>query len=466
MVFSSITFLFYFLPAVLVLYFLAPCRMRNLVLLAGSLFFYAWGEPVYVILMIVSIILNYLAGIIIYKRSGKAFLAAGVCVNILILGFFKYADFLIETVNSVFSADFSAMNLPLPIGISFYTFQAMSYLVDLYRGDVRLQRNIIDFGTYIALFPQLIAGPIVRLKSIEDRLHNREHSWEMFGSGVKRFTAGLAKKVLIANNMGIIWDSVSAGDMSSSPVFTAWIGIAAFTMQIYFDFSGYSDMAIGLGKMFGFEFPENFRHPYMSVSITEFWRRWHISLGTWFKEYVYVPLGGNRKGTARQIFNILAVWALTGLWHGASWNFALWGLYFAVILIAEKLFLLNVLERIPSVFSRIYTMVIVMISWVIFSIEDIGGIVSYIGAMFGFTDGGLWDSASVYLLSNNLIIFAAAVIGCTSLPAHLWGKLMRKIEYKYVLKGLAEGTGTGLILLLSTAFIIASTYNPFLYFRF
>ena len=466
MVFSSITFLFYFLPVVLGLYFLAPCRMRNLVLLAGSLFFYAWGEPVYVILMMVSIILNYIAGMIIHRKPGKLFLAAGVCINLFILGFFKYADFLIQTVNSVFSTDFACMNLPLPIGISFYTFQAMSYLIDLYRGDVKLQKNFIDFATYIALFPQLIAGPVVRLKSIEEKLHSREHSWEMFGDGVKRFTAGLAKKVLIANNMGLIWDSVSAGDLSATPVLTAWTGIAAFTMQIYFDFSGYSDMAIGLGKMFGFEFPENFRHPYMSGSVTEFWRRWHISLGTWFREYVYVPLGGNRKGTGKQIVNILIVWALTGLWHGASWNFAVWGLFFAVILIAEKVFLLKVLEKAPAFVSHIYTIVIVMISWVIFSIEDMGGIVSYIGAMFGITSGGLWDSASLYLMSNNLIIFAAAVIGCTTLPALIWKRITGMLEGRYIMKGLAEGLAVTLILGLSTAFIIASTYNPFLYFRF
>ena len=466
MVFSSITFLFYFLPVILGAYYLAPCKIRNLVLLAGSLFFYAWGEPVYVILMFISIVLNYAVGILIDKNKRKATLALGVTVNLLILGFFKYADLLIDTFNRLLSAELQYFDLPLPIGISFYTFQAMSYLIDIYRKDVKVQKNIIDFATYIALFPQLIAGPIVRLKSIEDKLHRRDHNWELFGSGVRRFVAGLAKKVLIANNMGIIWDYVSKGDISQTPVLTAWIGIAAFTLQIYFDFSGYSDMAIGLGRMFGFEFPENFRHPYMSRSVTEFWRRWHISLGTWFKEYVYIPLGGNRQGLCRQLFNILIVWLLTGLWHGASWNFALWGIYFAVILILEKTFILKVLERIPTVLTHFYTMILVMISWVIFSLEDVGQILTYIGAMFGITSGGFVDDMSLYLLKGNIFLFVAAAIGSTSLIIDLWRKAEARLKGREVVKGITEGIAVILIMILCTAFIVASTYNPFLYFRF
>ncbi|MBE6020509.1 MAG: MBOAT family protein [Clostridiales bacterium] len=466
MVFSSITFLFYFLPVIIGAYYLAPCKIRNLVLLAGSLFFYAWGEPVYVFLMIISIGLNYAAGILIDKDRNKWILAAGVAVNILILGFFKYADFLIDTVNRMFSFELAYFELPLPIGISFYTFQAMSYLIDIYRRDVKVQRNVIDFATYIALFPQLIAGPIVRLKTIEDKLHRREHNWELFGSGVRRFVIGLGKKVLIANNMGIIWDCVSKGDLTQTPVLTAWIGIAAFTLQIYFDFSGYSDMAIGLGRMFGFEFPENFRHPYMSKSITEFWRRWHITLGSWFREYVYIPLGGNRKGIGVQIINIVIVWFLTGLWHGASWNFALWGLYFAVILVLEKLFLLKLLKRIPAVFSHIYTILLVMVSWVIFSLEDTGEIIQYLGSMTGFTSAGFADSMSIYLLTGNLILFLIAGIGATSYPVKMMSKTGKLMENRGVLKGMAECILMIAVLILCTAFITASTYNPFLYFRF
>lgn len=466
MVFSSVTFLFYFLPVVLGLYFLAPCRIKNCVLLIASLFFYAWGEPVYVFLMVASIILNYVAGRIIFIKHTRGALAAGVVINLLVLGFFKYVDFIIGTINTIFSLNMAQLELPLPIGISFYTFQAMSYLIDLYRGEVKVQRNFIDFATYIALFPQLIAGPIVRIKSIEEQLHFRVHNWDLFASGVRRFVIGLGKKVLIANNMGLIWDSVSQGDLSQTPVLTAWLGILGFTMQIYFDFSGYSDMAIGLGRMFGFEFPENFKHPYVSKSITEFWRRWHISLGTWFKEYVYIPLGGNKKGLARQIFNIMVVWMLTGLWHGASWNFVMWGTYFGLLLMLEKSFLLKALERAPAFVSHFYTMALVMISWVIFSLESVSDIFAYVGAMFGAAGVGFADSTTWYLAGSNALIFIAAIIGSTEIPAFLGRKIEGSLQKIRGVGCIAESVFLAVILLISTGFIVASTYNPFLYFRF
>ena len=477
MVFSSISFLFYFLPVALGLYFLAPGKIKNLVLLIASLFFYAWGEPAYVLLMIASIFLNYGAGRLIAARRDRLSLGLGIAANLLILGFFKYADFLIGTLNTLTPLDIPLLELPLPIGISFYTFQAMSYLVDVYRKDAKLQTNLIDFAAYIAMFPQLIAGPIVRLRSIEDKLHTRTHTLNGFAHGARRFAVGLGKKVLIANNIGAVWDQVSVSDLSQLPVLTAWIGIAAFTLQLYFDFSGYSDMAIGLGKMFGFDFPENFRHPYESRSITEFWRRWHITLGSWFREYVYIPLGGNRKGLKIQLLNIAIVWMLTGLWHGASWNFVLWGLFFAVFLLLEKVLLLKKLEKLPRAVTHLYTIVVVMISWVIFSIEEPGRIASYLKAMFGL-GGGLADSQSLYLLTSNLVLFLIAAVGCTHFPAKLGRFLIRDRErgrHARIDESELGVTGGGLILqnlwtlallVASTGFIIASTYNPFLYFRF
>lgn len=483
MVFSSITFLFYFLPISLILYYMAPEKTKNFVLLLVSLFFYAWGEPVYVFLMIFSILANYILGLLISKHQGsKAVLSAAVVINLLVIGFFKYADFLIENINGIFGASIEPLEpleLPLPIGISFYTFQAMSYIIDLYRGNVKLQKNIIDFAMYITMFPQLIAGPIVRLKSIEDRLHRRENTPELFAAGVKRFAVGLGKKVLLANNAGIIWDTVNAMSQGEVSTVTAWIGIAAFTFQIYFDFSGYSDMAIGLGKMFGFDFPENFDYPYTSKSITEFWRRWHISLGTWFREYVYIPLGGNRHGIARQILNIAIVWFLTGLWHGASWNFVIWGLYFAVILMMEKLFLLNILEKLPAVARHIYTMVLVIVSWVIFSIESPVEIAAYISAMFGGTiaEAGFFSNQTAYLLSSNWILIAVFAVGCTKIPKTAYSALISRIRGekeqgkerrlgKKIFAATLENALMASILIVAIAYITASTYNPFLYFRF
>ena len=452
MVFSSITFLFYFLPITIVLYYLAPFRMKNIILLISSLFFYAWGEPVYIFLMIFSIIANYAMGELLCRVDGKKkVLALAIVVNLAILGFFKYADFAINTVNSILGTSINIMELPLPIGISFYTFQAMSYLIDLYKDEVSPQRNFINFAAYIALFPQLVAGPIVRLQTVERSFIYREHTLDDFVAGSKRFIIGLAKKVLIANNMGLIWNQVIATEPGSLSMASAWIGIVAFTFQIYFDFSGYSDMAIGLGRIFGFKYNENFRFPYSSKSITEFWRRWHMSLSSWFRDYVYIPLGGNRKGLAIQIRNILVVWILTGLWHGASWNFVFWGFYFAIILIAEKMFLLKWIERQSNAVRHIYTMLLVIISWVIFCIDSVSGIFGYLGAMFGLGGGGILGADSLYLLGSNFIFILAAFIFSSEKSENIRPN------------GIIALT---LLLILSICFIMSSTYNPFLYFRF
>jgi len=471
MIFSSVTFLIYFLPVVICAYYLAPAGLKNTVLLAASLFFYAWGEPVYIFLMIFSIIFNYTAGIVlgnINKRViKKAVLAVFVSVNVLLLGFFKYADFLISSVNEFFGFAAEPLELPLPVGISFYTFQAISYLADVYRKDVSIRKNIIDFAMYISMFPQLIAGPIVRLADIEDSLHRRFCSTEMFAAGAKRFTIGLAKKVLLANNAGIIWDSVNAVMPGEMSVVSSWIGIVGFTFQIYFDFSGYSDMAIGLGKMFGFNFPENFRYPYMSLSVTEFWRRWHISLGTWFREYVYIPLGGSRAGLLRCAANIFVVWFLTRLWHGASMNFVIWGLYFAVLLMAEKLFMLKLLEKVPRV-ARIYTMLVVIVSWGVFAL-DTPDILPYVKTMFGIGSADFFDAQAAYLLEGNIVLLVILAIGSTEIPHRMYRIMSEYAERnraREMIKLSAENICLAVLLITAIAYVEASSYNPFLYFRF
>ena len=451
MVFSSLLFLFYFLPAVLAVYFIVPRRAKNVVLLLFSLFFYAWGEPVYIFLMLFSICKE---------------LALAVVLNVALLGFFKYADFFVENLNALTGLAIPALQIPLPIGISFYTFQAMSYLIDLYRGDVPVQRNIISFGTYVSLFPQLIAGPIVRMRTVVGELADRRENFDDFSSGVKRFVTGLGKKVLIANTVGAVWSQISAMDIRELPVLTAWIGLFAFTFQIYFDFSGYSDMAIGLGRMFGFHFLENFDYPYISKSITEFWRRWHISLSSWFKEYVYIPLGGNRKGFPKQIRNILIVWLLTGFWHGASWNFVAWGLYFGVLLIVEKLFLLRFLKKLPAFFQHVYTMLLVMLGWAIFSFDSLGNGIAYIRALFGGYGQPIWDGGGVYLLYTNIALLLIAAVGSTPLPKELWRRLEGRLSAHPIPLGAMETCLVAAGMVLSIAFLVDASYNPFLYFRF
>ncbi len=471
MVFSSLLFLFYFLPAVLVVYFIVPRKAKNIVLLIFSLFFYAWGEPVYILLMMFSICMDFFLGLWLERvrqnrDRAKKVLVLAVVLNVALLAFFKYADFFVDNLNAVTGLAIPSLNIPLPIGISFYTFQAMSYLIDLYRGDVPVQRSIVAFGTYVSLFPQLIAGPIVRMRTVVGELADRRESFDDFSIGVKRFVAGLGKKVLIANTLGEVWSQVSAMEPDGLPFLTAWIGVLAYTFQIYFDFSGYSDMAIGLGRMFGFHFLENFDYPYISKSITEFWRRWHISLSSWFKEYVYIPLGGNRKGLSKQIRNILIVWLLTGFWHGASWNFVVWGLYFGVLLILEKLFLLRLLQKLPSFFQHAYTMLLVVLGWAVFAFDSLGDGLQFIRALFGGYGQALWDGGALYLLYTNIILFIIAAIGSTPLPGRLWNRLDRRLEAHPVPLGALESALVACGMLLCVAFLVDASYNPFLYFRF
>lgn len=409
MVFSSLIFIFIFLPLVLVSYYIAPRRLRNTVILLASLLFYAWGEPTYIILIIISILINYLGALLIRaniknKDKSKFIFITLLLIDISILFFFKYYGFAIECLGSIIGLDLKVKSISLPLGISFYTFQQISYIADIYMQKIKPQRNLIDFATYITMFPQLIAGPIVKYNDIHKQLANRKESINKFGEGVQRFIIGLGKKVILANNIGVIWTQVKEVNLNDLSVVLYWIGIIAFTLQIYFDFSGYSDMAIGLAKMFGFDFLENFDYPYISKSITEFWRRWHMSLGGWFREYIYIPLGGNKKGTLIQVRNLFIVWFTTGLWHGASTNFVVWGLYFGVVLFIEKIYLKDLLKKIPSIFSHIYTLIIVMIGWVIFDMNTLTDSGHYIKIMFGFSNNIFIDNLAKYILTNNFII--------------------------------------------------------------
>ena len=467
MVFSSMTFLLLFLPAALFVYYAPPRKLKNGGLFLCSLVFYAWGEPVYVLIMLFSTALDYTCGRLVERYRGtkkqKIGLILSICVNVGLLAFFKYTDFFIGTVNSVFGAHIGKLGLPLPIGISFYTFQTMSYTADVYRGEAKVQKNIITFGAYVSLFPQLIAGPIVRYRDVAEQLDGRVHTADRFGDGVKRFVTGLGKKVLLANNIGMLWDAISSTDPANLSAVGAWLGMIAFAFQIYFDFSGYSDMAIGLGKMFGFDFPENFDYPYVSRSVTEFWRRWHISLGRWFRDYVYIPLGGNRRGLPAQLRNVAVVWLLTGFWHGASWNFVLWGTYYGVLLILEKLFLLKLMDKMPRALRHLYTLFAVLVGWALFAFDDLGAGMRYLGAMFGAGAGFVNSGAAYYALS-----YLPLILLCAAASTTLFGFLYRKFAEKC-------GEGPTLALdtlrvasftLLSMAYIVSGTYNPFLYFRF
>jgi len=459
LLFSSNVFLFGFLPAVLLFYYLVPRKWKNPVLLLFSLLFYGWGEPVYLFLMIGVIALNYGCGILIHRfriRCPSKILAAGVAANLLILGFFKYAGFLSAQLQILlpFLPQWQAPQIPLPIGISFYTFQSMSYIIDVYRQEVAVQRNPLTFGTYVTLFPQLIAGPIVRYSDVALQMDHRKESMEAFSSGILLFVVGLSKKVLLANPMGNLWNLLR----EQPGTLAAWIGIAAYTFQIYFDFSGYSDMARGLGRMFGFEFLENFRYPYISRSVTEFWRRWHISLSTWFREYVYIPLGGNRRGLARQILNLLIVWALTGLWHGASWNFVLWGLYYAVLLILEKAFLLKRLQKAPAALAHVYTIVLFMLGWALFYFEDMAALGTFLLRLFTPAASG---SAGLTVIVAHLPLLLAAALGSTPLVSRIAAKYSRsRLAFPCLVLTLA------VLLLLCTASLASQSYNPFIYFRF
>ena len=458
MVFSSVLFLFRFLPIFMICYFLVPRNMKNLVLFLGSLVFYAWGEPVYIFLMLFSTISDFVWGRLIEEYRGedrsRIFLLCSVVINLFILGFFKYADFLLQTVNTVFGTSIPLLGLPLPIGISFYTFQTMSYVIDVYRGDAKAQRNILQFGVYVTMFPQLIAGPILKYHQIEKYLQERRSDLDAISYGAKRFVTGLAKKVLLANNLGLLWTQISSLKNDQMSVLMAWIGIVAYAFQIYFDFSGYSDMAIGLGRMFGFHFLENFNFPFISKSVTEFWRRWHITLSSWLRDFLYIPLGGNRKGLTRQLFNIFVVWFLTGFWHGANWNFIFWGLYYCVLLMIEKSFLLKHLEK-SKVLSHIYLIFFIIISWGIFALSDLSQMGALFSRMFSLHGGTDW----MYYLRDYAAMFVLCILASTPFFKKLADSAAGKnrVVRTVFLAG---------VLVVCVAFMVDSTYSPFLYFNF
>ncbi len=461
MVFSSVTFLFYFLPIVLIIYYIVPNKCKNVVLLISSLLFYFYGEPKYVWLMIISIITTYIFGILMdkYKKQSKLFLIISIIISIGFLVYFKYANFLIENINLWLSHKIDFIYVALPIGISFYTFQMISYLIDVYKGEAKVQKNIFKLAMYVSLFPQLIAGPIVRYKTIEEQIEKRTYTFEKFSLGVRRFIIGLGKKVLIADILGELTVIVLGGNESSIVYY--WLYAISSMLQIYFDFSGYSDMAIGLGKMLGFEFLENFNYPYIARSITEFWRRWHISLSSWFRDYIYIPLGGNKVSKIKWLRNILIVWILTGLWHGAAWNFVMWGLYFGILLIIEKVFLNKYLEKIPKFFAHIYTLLIVMISFIIFNGNSVTDILQNIGGLFGINNIPFITEESLYYLKSYFIIIIISIIGATPILKQISNnnkihKIINYIEPIFLL----------LILIISTSYIIDGSFSPFLYFRF
>ena len=457
MLFSSIPFLFYFLPCVLLLYAVSPKKLKNFTLLICSLVFYAWGEPRLVILMLITVFLGYLLGLLTekYNKYKKFFLGLSVVLSLGFLGYYKYVDFFIENINAITNLSIPLLNVALPIGISFYTFQLLSYNIDVYRGNVPAQRNFVNLATYISLFPQLIAGPIVRYSDVAKQLNNRTHSLEKISIGVRRFVFGLSKKILIANTLGELCEIFKSSNDKSVMYF--WLYAIAFSLHIYFDFSGYSDMAIGLGKIFGFDFAENFNYPYISKSITEFWRRWHISLGSWFRDYVYIPLGGSRVGVFRLLINIFIVWMLTGFWHGAEWNFIIWGLYFAVLLILEKIFLLKWLNR-SKVISRIYVLLLVVISFVIFNAVSMNEAFEYIGGMFGAGNYPLVSSESIFYLKDYFFVIILAIIGASPLP--------KTLALKFKATQWLEPIVLVTLLAISTAFLVDGSFNPFLYFRF
>ena len=467
MLFSSVSFLYYFLPITLILYFVSKDKYKNIILLLASLFFYFYGEPKYTVLMLISAFSAYIHGILIekFREKGysKLFLVSGLVVSLGILIVFKYMDFIIKNINYISNSNIKLLRLVLPIGISFYTFQGLSYIVDVYKKDAKVCRSFVDFATYVCLFPQLIAGPIVRYTTIEDELKNRTHSFDKFAYGVNRFVVGLAKKVILANNLGMIVDIMTKSNEKS--VLSYWMVAIFFSLQIYYDFSGYSDMAIGLGRMFGFDFLENFNYPFISKNIKEFWRRWHISLSTFFRDYVYIPLGGNRVSRGRWIFNLLIVWSLTGLWHGDSWNFILWGLYFAILLIIENLFLQNILSKLPALIQHIYAKFFIIISFVIFNNENIKDLWSSLYNMFNFRGLDLYNDFSTYYLKSYTVLLIVSVIGATPILKNIIQKVNKNVTGQKVISTINPILNI-VLLVVVTAYLIDGSFNPFLYFRF
>lgn len=471
MVFSSLLFIFLFLPIILILYYLSGDKLKNTILLFASLFFYAWGEPQYVFLMIGSIIANYIFGIRVTsnnKRENKLWLIISVTFNISLLIIFKYSNFFVDSINSLFNINLSIPQIALPLGISFFTFQTMSYVIDVYRNEARVQKNIFNLALYISLFPQLVAGPIVRYQTVDYQINNRSHTINKFADGIERFIVGLGKKVIFSNQLGLIADNIFASHVTNLSTLGAWLGIICYTLQIYFDFSGYSDMAIGLGKMFGFDFLENFNYPYISQSVSEFWRRWHISLGSWFRDYVYIPLGGNRVGTIKQYRNLFAVWLLTGIWHGANWNFMIWGLYYGTLIAIEKAFLIKVLKTLPITFRHIYSIFLVMIGWVFFRTESIGQAFEFIKILSGFSFNKLYDTSFINYINESGYIIILAIIFATPILNKIKSLIRLKYEkliendFVYMFKSLSLIS----LMFIVVMILINSTYNPFLYFRF
>ena len=472
MVFSSLVFLFVFLPIVLVLYYLSGKKYRNYLLLLASLFFYAWGEPTYVVIMLISIGANYLCGLLVDEKRADKVRVTGVVIsvifNICMLGVFKYSGFFVKNINTAFNTSLPVPEIALPLGISFFTFQAMSYVIDVYRKDAKVQKNIFDLSLYISLFPQLVAGPIVRYQTVADQIEEREHNIIKFGDGVRRFIIGLGKKVLLSNSLGMLADSVFGMQTYQLTVVSTWLGILAYSLQIFFDFSGYSDMAIGLGKMFGFEFLENFNYPYISQSASEFWRRWHISLGSWFRDYVYFPLGGSRRGNVRTYINLFIVWFLTGFWHGASWTFIAWGLYFGLLIGMEKSYLGKLLNKVPRFVRHIYLLLVVMIGWVFFRADSFSYSIEFIKNMFFMGTNVIFDGVAASYINDYWFVLVLSMIFC--MPIVDWFR--RKIEVandkilesniSYVLNSVVF---TGILLIVIFK-LVNSTYNPFLYFRF
>lgn len=467
MVFSSLVFLLLFFTVTMLLYYAVPFWLKNTVILISGIVFYAWGEPKYVVVMIASTLIDYTAGLLIDKFREKAAvkrvcLIVSLVMNLSLLALFKYSGFFVTNVNGIFGEILNDPKLPLPIGISFFTFQSMSYTIDMYLGKIKVQKNPITFAAFVTLFPQIVAGPIVRYDDVAAELDSRKIDLDIIYDGIVRFITGLGKKVLIANGVGQLWNAAAACPLGEISVLTAWLGIIGYTLQIYFDFSGYSDMAIGLGKMMGFNFPENFNYPYLSKSVSEFWRRWHITLGAWFRSYVYIPLGGNRRGMPRTVFNLAVVWFLTGVWHGASWNFIIWGTLYGALIIVEKLFLGKLLEKLPSAISWLYTILLVMLGWVLFVSPDLPSAFGYMGAMFG-SSGILCDNTAIYLLINYGILLVVGIFGCTDAMKTIVERLTKRLPtvVNYATPVLKTG-----VLLLCVAYLSDATYNPFLYFNF
>jgi alginate O-acetyltransferase complex protein AlgI len=468
MIFSSTNFIYVFLPIALFIYYITPRKFKNLAIMLESYFFYSWGEPRFLLVIIAAAMIDYVNGRLMGKfrenpNIMKILLISTVILNVGLLAVFKYSSFFIHILNSITGLQVPDPKIPLPIGLSFITFQSMSYTLDLYAGRIPVQKNIITFGAYTSLFPQMIAGPIVRYSDVQKELDYRTITIENIGEGAGLFIKGLAKKVLLANNIGALWNSIKGTPLHELSVLTSWLGILAFTFQILFDFSGYTDMARGLGRMLGFTFPENFNYPYMSKSITEFWRRWHMTLGGWFRSYLYIPLGGNREGWVKQIRNLLIVWLLTGLWHGASWNFVLWGLYFGVLIICEKFFLSALLERLPKILQIAYAFLLIVFGWVLFDFNTLPMVGGYLGSMFGGGTGLLFDKQFLYLLYNNAIIFVFCALFSTNYPAKLYE--YAKIKTGKLMDYLVP-VSQGITLIVCTIYLVDATYNPFLYFRF